>query len=87
MIHPLEDPQIQSAFECWVKLSPPWDKACCSRPHEKTREEYLETRAGEKFFIGMITDPLPDHLVCPREKAWRHYIRLRDLFLNDSHAK
>lgn len=48
----------------WVALRPTdLKKPCCQGFHFTTREYW---------------DPLPDSVVCEREKAWRNYVRERD---------
>ena len=44
-----------------------WDGDCCYSRH------FYRDAAG-----GMTWKPKEDHDVCPRERAWRVYVRIRD---------
>jgi hypothetical protein len=53
--------KLSEAFEKWARLQPQQNGSCCMHSH---------------FNIDGDT-PLPDDLVCDRERAWREYVRLR----------
>ena len=57
---------VKEALEDWEALQPSPNRACCPRPH---------------YFFGLKGEPdrnLNDDQVCPRERAWRIYTRIRD---------
>lgn len=56
--------KLRRLFLEWLALRPDDEKKpCCQGYHFTTREYW---------------DPLPDSVVCDREKAWRAYVRVRD---------
>jgi hypothetical protein len=54
---------LRKAFLHWVAERPDANRKCCEGPH----------------YSLPGWEPLPDSLVCDREKAWRAYVRIRDL--------
>lgn len=53
---------VRKAYLHWVAEHPETSKRCCDRSH----------------FSIPSWDPLPDDMVCERERAWRQYVRARD---------
>ena len=56
---------LQMALRKWMALQPQHGKSCCAGSHFVT-------------VSPMTVEPRRDDDVCPRERAWREYVRLRD---------
>lgn len=59
----MDDNEVVAAFKRWRDSL---TRACCTQPNSSGHYD----RQG---------DPLPDDMVCDRERAWRDYVRLRDV--------
>lgn len=65
MMHPKFKTKVLLAMETWQRLQPRDGAKCCQVQHN------FGTPSG-------LGDPKPDDRVCPRELAWRFYVRARD---------
>ena len=55
------------AYKTWTRFFPELDEEECDCPIGHQRE----TRSGNLI-------PIPDEECCPRERAWRYVVRIRD---------
>src|SRR5688572_26322409 len=64
------NPRLRISYNEWRVHQPEKTRgigaSCCSKPH------WVEKAFSTKLI------PVDDDLVCPRERAWRHYVRNRD---------
>lgn len=55
----------QLALRAWMALAPAYEGgSCCYEDHYTT---------------DIMAVPLPDHEVCKRERAWRKYVKEREM--------
>lgn len=64
------------AYKNWVK-SMPITGYCCNQPHYKNIAVHSKDPQGNPYTIYKMV-PIDDARVCPRERAWRKYIQVRD---------
>ena len=68
---------VNSRSKMPYKIPRNLDGKCCSSTHfHEVRTVYTD-QAG-RTLAKVDFEPLPDNEVCARERAWRHYVRLRD---------
>jgi hypothetical protein len=90
--------KIQEAYRKWANLQPgrkniPARKITYEDPKTRQMKTFVEIAHlegdccnGEQHFTkneNFEKIPKPDHAVCPRERAWRQYVRLRDATTNN----
>lgn len=57
---------VLEAFKLWQETAPKGGGSCCGRGH------FFQSNSFHNMH------PLPDEMVCDRERAWREYVSLRD---------
>jgi hypothetical protein len=60
------NPRLRVAYNEWRVHRPEFGARCCSKEH------------WVKKLNSNVYIPIDDDLVCPRERSWRWYVRIRD---------